>query len=189
MSNSVANTMRTLLITLVSLLILTGAAQARMYQWTNPASGTVQLSGTAPSWYRSFEKGPRVFVFENGELIDDTAVQVAETQRLRLRSEAFEYGGGGIPMEEEAEKNAKELHAAMEKATEFGVDVGAVASDFAEEQAASASSSEDIAAEFSDKATALRALIDAWDQRQLEQARSLIDLLPQQAEPAERQAY
>ena len=179
--------MRKLLITLVSILILTGAAEAWMYQWTNPASGTVQLSGTALSWYRNFEKGPRGFVFENGELIDDTEVQVAETQRLQLSAAAFESTDGDISIEEEAENNAKELHAAMEKATEFGVDVGAVAGDFAEEQAASASSSEDIADEFSDKATALRALIDAWDQRQLEQARSLIDLLPQQAKPAERQ--
>ena len=119
--------MRRLLITLVSILILTGAAEARMYQWTNPASGTVQLSGTALSWYRSFEKRPRVFVFENGELIDDTAVQVAETQRLQLRAAAFESTGGDISIEEEAENNAKELHAAMEKATVFGVDVGAVA--------------------------------------------------------------
>ncbi|MEE2982226.1 MAG: hypothetical protein VX929_02880 [Pseudomonadota bacterium] len=119
--------MRKLLITLVSILILTGAAEARMYQWTNPASGTVQLSGTALSWYRSFEKRPRVFVFENGELIDDTAVQVAETQRLQLRAAAFESTGGDISIEEEAENNAKELHAAMEKATVFGVDVGAVA--------------------------------------------------------------
>ena len=115
--------MRKLLITLVSILILTGAAEARMYQWTNPASGTVQLSGTALSWYRNFEKGPRVFVFENGELIDDTEVQVAETQRLQLRAAAFESTGGDISIEEEAENNAKELHAAMEKATEFGVDV------------------------------------------------------------------
>jgi hypothetical protein len=179
--------MRTILLTLASFLILTGAAQARMYQWMNPASGTVQLSGTAPSWYRSSEDGPRVFVFDDGELVDDTAVQVTESQRLRLRADAFGHTGGELTFEDAAENEKKELRAALEKAAESGVDVGAVANDFAEEQAAA--SSTDAAADLTDKAVALKALIDAWDQRQLEQARSLIDLLPQQAEPAERSGY
>ena len=30
----------------------------------------------------------------------------------------------------------------------------------------------------SDKAAALKSLIDAWDQRQLDQARSLLEMLP-----------
>ena len=38
-----------------------------------------------------------------------------------------------------------------------------------------------------DKAASLKALIDAWDQRQLDQARSLLEMLPadKQATPAQ----
>ncbi len=62
---------------------------ARMYQWHNPATGTTQLSGTPPAWYRSSDPGPRVFVFENNQLVDDTGITVSDAQREALRAEAF----------------------------------------------------------------------------------------------------
>jgi len=31
------------------------SVQAQMYQWTDPESGTTQLSGKPPAWYRSVE--------------------------------------------------------------------------------------------------------------------------------------
>lgn len=60
-----------------------------MYQWTEPDSGSTQFSGKPPPWYRSDTGGPRVFVFDNGRLIDDTAVQVSDGVRQRLRQEAL----------------------------------------------------------------------------------------------------
>lgn len=63
--------------------------EARMYQWVEPGVETTQLSGKPPAWYRSSNAGPRIFVFENGRLIDDTAVEVSDEVRQRLRQEAF----------------------------------------------------------------------------------------------------
>ena len=69
--------------------LLAASASARMYQWVDPRSGTVQLSGAAPAWYRGAQSGPRVFVFENGRLVDDTARAVAPDQAAALRAGAF----------------------------------------------------------------------------------------------------
>lgn len=71
------------------IFLLAFAAEARMYQWVEPDVETTQLSGKPPAWYRSTAGGPRVFVFENGRLIDDTAVQVSDDVRQRMREEAF----------------------------------------------------------------------------------------------------
>lgn len=60
-----------------------------MYQWTDPGSGNTRLSGEPPAWYRSAERGPRVLVFENGRLVDDTAVALPPEQRKALREAAF----------------------------------------------------------------------------------------------------
>lgn len=64
-------------------------AIARMYQWVDPDTGTTQLSGKPPAWYRSDREGPRVFVFEGGKIIDDTGRQVNDGQREVLRQQAF----------------------------------------------------------------------------------------------------
>jgi hypothetical protein len=61
--------------------------EARMYQWSSPGHGTVQLSGSPPAWYRSTTSRPRVLVFENGQLIDDTVMQVPEQYRHVLHAE------------------------------------------------------------------------------------------------------
>ena len=79
---------------LIALLVLSLNCDARMYQWLDPDSGNVQLAGKPPAWYRSDRNGPRVFVFENGELVDDTAIDVSEAHRLQLRSDAFGHTGG-----------------------------------------------------------------------------------------------
>lgn len=71
------------------LLLITTIVDARMYQWTEPDTGTTQLSGKPPAWYRSDKGGPRVFVFDNGRLIDDTAVEVTDDVRLGIRQQAF----------------------------------------------------------------------------------------------------
>ncbi len=73
----------------VVLLLTSAAVAARMYQWVDPRSGTVQLSGAPPAWYRGSQAGPRVFVFENGRLVDDTARVVEPAQAAALRASAF----------------------------------------------------------------------------------------------------
>lgn len=69
-------------------LLLAVSAEARMYQWVNPNSGTVQLSGSPPSWYRNDEGGPRILVFDGGHLIDDTAIEISDGERQALREDA-----------------------------------------------------------------------------------------------------
>jgi hypothetical protein len=81
------------LFSITALMVWGDAVEARMYQWINPASGRTQLSGKPPAWYRGKTEGPRVFVFENGRLIDDTAREVSETERQSLRTQAFERVG------------------------------------------------------------------------------------------------
>lgn len=80
-------------------LVLAVSAEARMYQWVNPNSGTVQLSGAPPSWYRNDEGGPRVLVFDGGHLIDDTAIEVSDDERQALRGDAFQALGDRTNLE------------------------------------------------------------------------------------------
>lgn len=65
------------------------SAYARMYQWVDPATKITQFSGKPPVWYRSDDGGPRVIVFENNRVIDDTNIRVSEVEQQRLRHEAF----------------------------------------------------------------------------------------------------
>ena len=70
--------------------VLAVSAQARMYVWVNPGSDSVEMSGTPPSWYRSEQGGPRIQVFDNGDLIDDTAIALSPWHDEELREAAFE---------------------------------------------------------------------------------------------------
>lgn len=74
---------------LTILLLFSQHSLARMYQWVEPDSGTTQLSGKPPSWYRSGESGPRVLVFEKGRLVDDTDIELSREARRELRKRAF----------------------------------------------------------------------------------------------------
>ncbi len=85
-----------------------------MYQWTSPDTGTTQLSGTPPAWYRGAEQGPRVYVFERGQLVDDTARPVTEEQRLSLRRQAFMAADQDKRTRAESERTAR-LRLAVEK--------------------------------------------------------------------------
>lgn len=62
---------------------------ADLYQWTDPATGVRQMSGTPPSWYRATEAGPRVRVFAHGRLVDDTAIPVSPEDAAALHARAF----------------------------------------------------------------------------------------------------
>ncbi len=73
----------------ISVTALSLPAQARMYQWVDAKTGNVRLSGEPPSWYRSGERGPRVLVFEDGRMVDDTAITLPPEQRKAYREAAF----------------------------------------------------------------------------------------------------
>ena len=79
-----------LVVVLAACLGLAPGAQARLYQWVNPASGTVEMSGRPPPWYRSAEAGgPRVQVYERGRLVDDTVIPLPDAERQAIRDTAF----------------------------------------------------------------------------------------------------
>ncbi len=80
--------MKNVLLILI-LLFVSSVAFARMYQWIDPDTGTTQLSGKPPHWYRSGTPGPRVIVFENGRVIDDTGIDLSEDEDERLRQDAL----------------------------------------------------------------------------------------------------
>lgn len=82
--------MRRLICALLAVSFFAGAsAYARMYQWVESASGIVRLSGDPPPWYRNGGQGPRTLVFEDGRLIDDTAIALPPEQVEALRKAAF----------------------------------------------------------------------------------------------------
>ena len=76
-------------VVLVGVMTFSAEIQARMYQWVDPATGSIQMAGKPPAWYRSSWDGPRVRVLENGLLIDDTAIEVSADEMQALREDAF----------------------------------------------------------------------------------------------------
>lgn len=72
-----------------TLVSTVAAAADRLYQWIDPHTGTTQLSGRPPAWYRADAAGPRVFAFERGRLVDDSAVRLSERARRWVRAEAL----------------------------------------------------------------------------------------------------
>jgi len=98
--------------------ILTQSVQAQMYQWTDPESGTTQLSGKPPAWYRSVEGGPRVFVFNRGNIVDDTGIKISDEQRISLRTKAFINAEEDRIAAQQKATEASKLKAAMENKSE-----------------------------------------------------------------------
>ena len=80
--------MRSVLVLLLLSLCL--PASARMYQWVNQNTGRVELSGSPPTWYRAAHGGPRIQVFDQGQMVDDTAIRLSSSQSEKLRNAAFE---------------------------------------------------------------------------------------------------
>jgi hypothetical protein len=162
------------------LLFIAQAADARMYQWLDPATGTTQFSGKPPSWYRSGADGPRVFVFDNGQLIDDTAIEVTDNQREALRLDAIATADA----EEQAailerERKLEALRAVMEPAPEpFEADVSLPSEVTATQSAAPAAGASDAAAvQGADEETMkqLKEIVEAFERSRTEQARSVLE--------------
>lgn len=83
--------MRVLLLMLFLFCALPAAAQ--VYQWDDADTGARRLSNIAPSWYRKPDGKPcpRVQVFDNGRLIDDTGLPAERRQELRVNSPLARY--------------------------------------------------------------------------------------------------
>lgn len=163
--------MRRVLVSIGVVLLSIAPATARLYQWRSATTGSTQLSGLPPAWYRSGEQGPRVFVFENNQLVDDTGIAVSIEQREALRREAFDQPGATA--QAPAQTPAPPVHP---------VDIATPSAPAVAPPAAPVSAPVSPAPrqqiDTPDKAAALKSLIDAWDQSQLDQARSLLEMLP-----------
>ncbi len=57
---------------LVIAALVSSSAASQVYIWRDPNTGTVQMDGSAPSWYRSGQ-GPRVQLWQGFNIVDDTA--------------------------------------------------------------------------------------------------------------------
>lgn len=98
--------------------VLMQSIQAEMYQWADPETGTTQLSGKPPAWYRSGEGGPRVFVFNRGKIVDDTGIKISDEQRISLRTQAFIRAEEDTAAAQQKATEAAKLKAAMENNSE-----------------------------------------------------------------------
>ncbi|MGE0861393.1 MAG: hypothetical protein AB7P42_19925 [Gammaproteobacteria bacterium] len=159
--------MRRLLVSLCLCSLSITPAAARMYQWRSPATGTTQLSGTPPAWYRTLEGGPRVYVFDANRLVDDTGIAVSDEQRRALRAAAF-----GEVETAQPEPVARPPVTATAPPPPSATTPGAPT---VTPPAASGGA---------DEAAALKALIEAWDQRQVDQVRAVIEAAPAADAPA-----
>lgn len=163
--------MRTIVTISACVIALTFAdAHARMYQWSHPSSGIVQLSGAPPAWYRSTMNGPRVLVFDNGQLIDDTAVAVGEPLRESLRAAAFTDAAAPAAVAAATPNPRESVRDTPAPANAEPGEIEATAGPVASEPASAtppAGTVEQTVAE-------LKSLLDAWDSRRRDEARSLL---------------
>ncbi|MGR8948368.1 MAG: hypothetical protein ACU84Q_09995 [Gammaproteobacteria bacterium] len=162
---------KTFLVLLGAGFILPGA-EARMYQWEHLQSGRIQLSGNAPAWYRSVHPGPRVLVFDNGKLVDDTAIRVGEAQRQFLRELALGEDAGGELVPDTSVDDERSLQKALTEAAKAGVDVEELAS-AAKQQAAADNQQPEGSLEA--KVNELKALLSQWDAAKANEARAVLN--------------
>ena len=89
---------------LIGGLLLSAAlpADARMYQWRDSTTGSLQFAGRPPPWYRNGQPGPRVRVYTQGRLIDDTAQRLDPARAAELRATALGITAApGVPAQVE----------------------------------------------------------------------------------------
>ena len=169
-------------VSLVLLLVFSQNISARMYQWAEPGSGSTQLSGKPPMWYRSATPGPRVFVFDNGRLIDDTGIEVDEDVRQQLRQRAF------VLVEEDQQKAKDKLAKSLQLKQKFvkdkPIETEVEASEEARQEIPSDDkllADEDVFDEQEEDASTedtvddLRKLITEWENAQTENAKKALE--------------
>ncbi|MGH8614940.1 MAG: hypothetical protein ACREYF_23700 [Gammaproteobacteria bacterium] len=147
---------------LLILVLLAPLSQARMYQWVNAESGSTQLSGKPPSWYRGVGHGPRVIVVEKGKIVDDTATQVPDWQRERLRAEAFALS---LPDAPDTPGGLKELAQKLKEIADSEQFLGALVEQAEQEPKKEPTQS---------TVEQLKAVITAWDKLKIEQAKTVV---------------
>ena len=160
---------------LVTLIVAAfcSTADARMYQWNDPDTGTPQLSGKPPYWYRGSEQGPRIYVIENGQVVDDTAVEKPESEKQRLREEAFTRA------EQDASRAQRKLeqaeHLKSEAARKQSQAETARAELLPDNNAVPDQPElQDTEADKGPSEEEMRALIEQWEQMRSEKARQLL---------------
>lgn len=163
------------LLLLVLLLQLSAVAHARMYQWTDPDTGTTQLSGKPPPWYRNADGGPRVFVFENGRLVDDTAISLSEQERERLRQLALLKAEQDrqVAMQKLQQANQQKAILDLQGQGRDDVERTAAASEPARREAVEAEAPRQEPE--GPTAEELRALIEQYERQRTENARQLVE--------------
>lgn len=167
----------------IFLLLLSATAQGRMYQWKDPDTGTTQLSGKPPAWYRSGESGPRVFVFDKGRIIDDTSIELSDVQRDSLRQEALLQTEKDRQKAIEEAKEAEEMKAQINMGTKEEVpfmnkeEEPEVIPDKQAESVEDENKQEKLTEE------RMRALITEWENQKTEQARKKADTVLQDSSP------
>ena len=161
----------------ILLLSYSASISARMYQWVDPESGTTQLSGKPPMWYRSTQSGPRVFVFEKSKVIDDTGIEVSDLESERLRQRAFLQADEDRELAREKLLESKRLDAALMQKQAAKVkeeeQEEPFVEDFVEEvpEALPAASKEEPTT-----IEQMRKLIADWEKATTEKARGLLDI-------------
>ena len=152
-------------------LLLSAAADARMYQWVDPDNGTTQLSGKPPVWYRSSAGGPRVFVFDNGKLVDDTGVEVSDVERDQLRQQALVKAMEDRAAARDQLLEARRLQALLVQEEEQSPEI--IIQDDPDENVTQAPEANDV--EEQETIEQMRALIQEWEQRRTQSARDLVN--------------
>jgi hypothetical protein len=161
---------------LLILFLAVAPVSARMYQWVDPDTSTTQLSGTPPPWYRSGQPGPQVFVFEHGRVIDDTSIPVSESERVRLRQEAYIRAEQDRQQVLEKMREAQRMKAALDRGEDAAPEIPA---DIPPADAAPRMQPEAEAARAAGPTIEeMRALIEQWERARTEGARQLIEEAP-----------
>ncbi len=153
-------------------VFLASEVEARIYQWVDPETGTAQWSGRPPAWYRGGRGGPRVLVFENGRLIDDTAAGVPDAERGALRARAFALRPASPSPSPDRDRSDPD------KGIDGEIPVTGLSGDAGQgERTESEESRAEEPLPGVDQATIerLKAIIGAWDRRQTEAAKRFLE--------------
>ncbi|MBI4006818.1 MAG: hypothetical protein HY356_09120 [Gammaproteobacteria bacterium] len=152
-----------------------------MYQWIDPETGTTQLSGKPPAWYRSAEAGPRVFVFDKGKIIDDTAINIPQEESELLRRQAFVKAEEDKEAAKQKALEAAQLKFALDKNKQEEPSTAEVEGPTETLVEAEKEKVSDVTPNITDLSVEeMRALILDWENQRTQQARELV--VPDEAE-------
>ena len=159
---------------ILSLLVWQPPLYARMYQWVDPDTGTTQLSGKPPAWYRDGGKGPRIFVFENGKVIDDTGINVNDDLRDTLRQQAFISAEKDKEAARQEQLEASRLKMILDRNQKSQAQLQEPANDESLEKD-QVSGQDEVQPEEENTVEKMQALIRQWEELQTENARNLVE--------------